>query len=139
MKLEQIMDRDEAQKYIEEMADKLEINMMDFGVRKKTNDEIKSEGLFLEAVMAGLVFYDEEKLCLAQKLTKQISAGDFTRECLYYKTKFKVKDARKLKTGGLEASMDMIAQVCDVPKAIINELHGLNLEIAMSALDFFLK
>ncbi len=139
MKLEQVMDRDDAQKYIYEMSDKLEINMLDFGVRKKSDEEIKTEGIFLEAVMAGLVYYDEEKNCLTQKLTKEIVSGDFIRDNLYYKYKFKVKDARKLKSGGIEASMDMIAQVCDVPKAIINEMHGLNLDIAMACLDFFLK
>lgn len=139
MKLEQVMDRDEAQKYIEDIADKLEINMMDFGVREKSADEIKTEGIFKEAVMAGLVFYDEDKSCLCQKLTKEITAGDYTRDHLYYRTKFKVKDARKLKSDGIEASMDMIARVCDVPKAVINEMHGLNLDIAMACLDFFLK
>lgn len=86
--------------------------------------------------MAGLIYYDEEKKCLAQKLTKTIRSGDFERNELYYKNKFKVRDARKLKEGGYDASVKMLSRVCDVPEAIINEMHGTNLEIAMACLDF---
>lgn len=139
MKIIEIMSKDNAEKYIEEMADKLEIDMFDFGVREKTPDEEKVSAFLLQGVMAGLVFYDEEKNCLVQKLTRAVKAGDFERDTLYYKNKFKVKDARKLKEGGYEASIKMLSQVCDVPQAIINEMHGLNLEIAMSCMDFFLK
>lgn len=139
MKIKEIMSKDNAEKYIEEMADNLEIDMFDFGVREKTPDEEKVSAFLLQGVMAGLVFYDEEKNCLVQKLTRAVKAGDFERDTLYYKNKFKVKDARKLKEGGYEASIKMLSQVCDVPQAIINEMHGLNLEIAMSCMDFFLK
>lgn len=139
MKIKEIMSKDNAEKYIEEMADKLEIDMFDFGVREKTPDEEKVSAFLLQGVMAGLVFYDEEKNCLVQKLTRAVKAGDFERDTLYYKNKFKVKDARKLKEGGYEASIKMLSQVCDVPQAIINEMHGLNLEIAMSCMDFFLR
>lgn len=139
MKIKEIMSKDDAEKYIEEMAEKLEIDMFDFGVREKTPDEEKVSAFLLQGVMSGLIFYDEEKNCLVQKLTRVIKTGDFERNALYYKNKFKVKNARKLKEGGYEASIKMLSQVCDVPEAIINEMHGLNLEIAMSCLDFFLK
>ena len=139
MKIEEKMSKDDAELYIDEMAEKLEIDLLDFNVREKTSDEKKSSAFLLQGVMAGLIYYDEEKKCLAQKLTKTIRSGDFERNELYYKNKFKVRDARKLKEGGYDASVKMLSRVCDVPEAIINEMHGTNLEIAMACLDFFLK
>lgn len=139
MKIEEKMSKDDAELYIDEMAEKLEIDLLDFNVREKTSDEKKSSAFLLQGVMAGLIYYDEEKKCLVQKLTRTIRSGDFERNELYYKNKFKVRDARKLKDGGFDASVKMLSQVCDVPEAIINEMHGTNLEIAMACLDFFLK
>lgn len=139
MKFEEKMTKEDAEKYINEMADKLEIDLIDFGVREKTAEEIKLSTNLLQGVMAGLIYYDEEKKCLVQKLTRTIRSGDFERNELYYKNKFKVRDAKKLKEGGFDASVKMLSNVCDVPEAIINEMHGTNLEIAMACLDFFLK
>ena len=139
MRIEEKMSKDDAELYIDEMAEKLEIVLLDFNVREKSSDEKKSSAFLLQGVMAGLIYYDEEKKCLAQKLTKTIRSGDFERNELYYKNKFKVRDARKLKEGGYDASVKMLSRVCDVPEAIINEMHGTNLEIAMACLDFFLK
>ena len=139
MRIEEKMSKDYAELYIDEMAEKLEIVLLDFNVREKSSDEKKSSAFLLQGVMAGLIYYDEEKKCLAQKLTKTIRSGDFERNELYYKNKFKVRDARKLKEGGYDASVKMLSRVCDVPEAIINEMHGTNLEIAMACLDFFLK
>lgn len=139
MKIEEKMSKDDAELYIDGMAEKLEIDLLDFNVREKTSDEKKSSAFLLQGVMAGLIYYDEEKKCLVQKLTRTIRSGDFERNELYYKNKFKVRDARKLKEGGYDASVKMLSRVCDVPEAIINEMHGTNLEIAMACLDFFLK
>lgn len=139
MRIEEKMSKDDAELYIDEMAEKLEIDLLDFNVREKSSDEEKSSAFLLQGVMAGLIYYDEEKKCLVQKLTKTIRSGDFERNELYYKNKFKVRDARKLKEGGYDASVKMLSRVCDVPEAIINEMHGTNLEIAMACLDFFLK
>lgn len=139
MRIEEKMSKDDAELYIDEMAEKLEIDLLDFNVREKSSDEKNSSAFLLQGVMAGLIYYDEEKKCLVQKLTKTIRSGDFERNELYYKNKFKVRDARKLKEGGYDASVKMLSRVCDVPEAIINEMHGTNLEIAMACLDFFLK
>lgn len=139
MKIEEKMSKDEAERYIDEMAEKLEIDLLDFGIKEKTEEEKKSSVNLLQGVMAGLVYYDEEKKCLVQKLTRTIRSGDFERNELYYKNKFKVRDAKKLKDGGFDASVKMLSNVCDVPEAIINEMHGTNLEISMACLDFFLK
>ncbi len=139
MKIEQVMDKDAAKDYIEYMADKLNIDLIDFGVREKTKDELKYEGDFLEGVMAGLIYFDEEKQCMVQKLTRPVTAGDYTCEYLYYKNKFKVKDARKLKEQGFEASMVILGKIFEVPRVIINEMYGRNLELALAGMDFFLK
>ncbi len=139
MKIEEKMSKDEAELYIDKLAEKLEIDLLDFNVREKSPEEKKSSAYFLQGVMAGLVFYDEEKGCLVQKLTRTVRAGDFERNELYYKNKFRVKDAKKLKEGGYDASVKMLACVCELPEAIINEMYGTNLEIAMACLDFFLK
>lgn len=139
MKIEEKMSKDDAERYIDEMAEKLEIDLLDFGIKEKTEEEKKSSTNLLQGVMAGLIYYDEEKKCLVQKLTRTIRSGDFERNELYYKNKFKVRDAKKLKDGGFDASVKMLSNVCDVPEAIINEMHGTNLEIAMACLDFFLK
>lgn len=139
MKIEQVMDKDAAKDYIEKMAEQLEIDLIDFGVRKKTKDEIKTEGDLLEGVMAGLIYFDEQKQCMVQRLTRPIVVGDYTCEYLYYKNKFKVKDARKLKEEGFEASMVILAKIFEVPRVVINEMHGRNLELALAGMDFFLK
>ena len=125
MKIEEKMSKDEAELYIDELAEKLEIDLLDFNVREKSPEEKKSSAYFLQGVMAGLVFYDDERGCLVNEL--------------YYKNKFRVKDAKKLKEGGYDASVKMLACVCELPEAIINEMYGTNLEIAMACLDFFLK
>ncbi len=116
MRIEEKMSKDDAELYIDEMAEKLEIDLLDFNVREKSSDEKKSSAFLLQGVMAGLIYYDEEKKCLAQKLTKTIRSGDFERNELYYKNKFKVRDARKLKEGGYDASVKMLSRVCDVPE-----------------------
>ena len=139
MKFEEKMTKEDAEKYINEMADKLEIDLIDFGVREKTAEEIKLSTNLIQGVMAGLIYYEKKKKCLVQKLTRTIRSGDFERNELYYKNKFKVRDAKKLKEGGFDASVKMLSNVCDVPEAIINEMHGTNLEIAMACLDFFFK
>lgn len=139
MKFEQVMDKDAAKDYIEKMAEQLDIDLVDFNVRQKTDDEIKLEADLLEGVMAGLIYFDEEKKCMVQKLTKNIVSGDYERDHLYYKYKFKVRDARKLKEQGLEASLEMLTKVCDVPRAIVNEMHGRNLDFAFAGMNFFLK
>ena len=139
MRLQQIMTKEEAEKYIDEMADKLEIDILDFEVGAKSSEELKLNSDLLEGVMAGLIIYDDDKNCLTQKMTRKIKIGDYEYDTFHYRYKFKIKDARKMKDGGLENYINMLSKVCDVPISVLNELYGKNLEYAMACLDFFLR
>lgn len=139
MRLQQIMTKEEAEKYIDEMADKLEIDILDFEVGAKSSEELKLNSDLLEGVMAGLIIYDDDKNCLTQKMTRKIKIGDYEYDTFCYRYKFKIKDARKMKDGGLENYINMLSKVCDVPVSVLNELYGKNLEYAMACLDFFLR
>lgn len=46
MKIEEKMSKDEAELYIDKLAEKLEIDLLDFNVREKSPEEKKSSAYF---------------------------------------------------------------------------------------------
>ena len=74
MKIEEKMSKDEAERYIDEMAEKLEIDLLDFGIKEKTEEEKKSS---LEASVIYKVhccILPSGPLCFSQKKAR-ISPG----------------------------------------------------------------
>lgn len=140
-KIEKIMDREEAESQRDVILEKLGLvdlnRLTDF---KVTEQEAKEERLIIQGIMTGLVYYDDEKACLVQKLKDPITIGTLTtRTHFYYKNKYKVSDAKASKFSGIDESTNMLSKVCELPMSIVDALTGLDLEMSMACLSFFLK
>lgn len=140
-KVEKIMEWEEAEKKRDEILDKLgAIDLDKITSRKPDEMSAKYEKLIVQGIMVGKVNYDEEKGCLVQELFKPITAGTLTtRTHFYFKNKYKVRDSKVSRLEGVEATTEMLQKVCELPMAIVDELTGLDLEMAMACLNFFLK
>lgn len=140
-KVEKIMEWEEAEKKRDEILDKIGLIDLDrITSQKPTGIAEKYEKLIVQGIMVGKVDYDEEKGCLVQELFKPLTVGTLaTRTHFYYKNKYKVSDSKASRYEGIEATTDMLKKVCELPMAIIDELTGVDLEMAMACLNFFLK
>lgn len=56
MKIEEKMSKDEAELYIDELVEKLEIDLLDFNVREKSPEEKKSSAYFFARSNGGIGF-----------------------------------------------------------------------------------
>jgi len=140
-KIEKIMEWEEAEKRRDEILDKLGLIDLDkLTSQKPKGMAAKYEKLIIQGIMVGKVNYDDEKDCLVQELFKPIKAGNLdTRTHFYFRNKYKVSDSKASRYEGVEATTDMLKKVCELPMAVIDELTGLDLEMAMACLNFFLK
>lgn len=140
-KIEKIMEWEDAEKKRDEILDKLgAIDLDKITSQKPEGMAAKYEKLIVQGIMVGKVNYDEEKGCLVQELFNPITVGTLTpRTHFYFKNKYKVRDSKASRFEGVEATTEMLQKVCELPMAIVDELTGLDLEMSMACLNFFLK
>lgn len=140
-KIEKIMEWEEAEKKRDEILDKLgAIDLDKITSQKPEGMAARYEKLIVQGIMVGKVYYDEEKGCLVQELFNPITVGTLTpRTHFYFKNKYKVRDSKASRFEGMEATTEMLQKVCELPMTIIDELTGLDLEMSMACLNFFLK
>lgn len=141
MEIRKIMEKEAALSYIEEFKNKICGEDLDSICEEKTSVIGGNEAVFtkfVQAVMCGLVYFDEEKNCLVQKLIKPVKAGELERDTLYYRnhlTLGKMKAFKESKEMGL--AIEAIAEVTACPVVLIEQIEGQDQKIASACVDFF--
>lgn len=141
MTIEKIMEKESALKEIDNMKNKICEVDLDAICEEETkviggNEIIYKR--FVQAVMCGLVYWDEEKNCLVQKLINPLKSGELTREQLEYKHKITLGQMKTFKSDtSLEYGIESLATITSVPKVLIGQLSGQDQQIATACVDFF--
>lgn len=141
MAIEKIMEKESALKEIDNMKNKICEVDLDAICEEETrviggNEIIYKR--FVQAVMCGLVYWDEEKNCLVQKLINPLKSGELTREQLEYKHKITLGQMKTFKSDtSLEYGIESLATITSVPKVLIGQLTGQDQQIATACVDFF--
>lgn len=92
------------------------------------------------AVMCGLVYWNEEKQCITQKLINPIKAGELEADHLDYKNKVSLKDFKIMNSlNNFEVLIKTIARIVGRGEPLIGQLYGQDAEIALGCLSFFDK
>jgi len=141
MEIKKIMEREAALNVIEKIKHK--INGEDLA--DICGEESKIIGgspviydKFVQAVMCGLVYWDEEKNCLVQKLIKPVKVGDIARDSLYYRNHLNFRMMKSFKSNNeVETSVEAIAAITACPKQVIDEIEGQDQKICAACVDFF--
>lgn len=144
--IEKIMEREAARKNIEDF--KLKICGVDLEkicsdeelIESVKNHPIKSMHMHnLEnAVMCGLVYFDEEKGYLCQKLIHPLKSGDLTCDIIEYKYELDLN--RTKGQNGKDTSeiiINMLSLLCGRPKPLIGKIKKQDVDIAAAIIDFF--
>lgn len=141
MTIEKIMEKESALKEIDNMKNKICEVDLDAICEEETrviggNEIIYKR--FVQAVMCGLVYWDEEKNCLVQKLINPLKSGELTREQLEYKHKITLGQMKTFKSDtSLEYGIESLSTITSVPKVLIGQLSGQDQQIATACVDFF--
>ena len=92
------------------------------------------------AVMCGLVYWNEEKNCLSQKLINPIKAGELEANQLDYKYNVSLKDLKMMNSSNsFELLIKTLSKIVGRGEPLIGQLHGQDSEIALGCLSFFDK
>ena len=141
MEIRKVMEKDAALNYINEMKDKICGVDLDSICDEKTdiiggNEQVFNK--FVQAVMCGLVYYDEEKGCLVQNLIKPVKAGQLERDALYYRNHLTLEQMKMFKEQKeMGVAIEAIATVTACPIPLIEQIEGQDQKIASACVDFF--
>lgn len=141
MEIRKVMEKDAALNYINEMKDKICGVDLDSICEEKTdiiggNEKVFNK--FVQAVMCGLVYYDEEKGCLVQNLIKPVKAGQLERDTLYYRNHLTLGQMKMFKEQKeMGVAIEAIATVTACPIPLIEQIEGQDQKIASACVDFF--
>ena len=141
MEIRKVMEKDAALNYINEMKDKICGVDLDSICEEKTdiiggNEQVFNK--FVQAVMCGLVYYDEEKGCLVQNLIKPVKAGQLERDTLYYRNHLTLGQMKMFKEQKeMGVAIEAIATVTACPIPLIEQIEGQDQKIASACVDFF--
>lgn len=92
------------------------------------------------AVMCGLVYWNEEKNCLSQKLINPIKSGELEADQLDYKYNVSLKDLKMMNSSNsFELLIKTLSKIVGRAEPLIGQLHGQDSEIALGCLSFFDK
>lgn len=143
MTIQKIMERESALKIIDEIKNK--IGGVDLDELCEDNVEIKEDEenkvihkRLVQAVMCGLVSWDETENCLMQELIVPVKSGEVSLDKLYYKNKLRLKHGKGFKAknqAGL--TVESLAVACARPTQVIEQITGQDIQIALGCLSFF--
>ncbi len=145
--VEKIMERESALKVLEDIKNKIggvdldEICGEKVEIKEDTqNGEDVIYKRLVQAIMCGLVYWDEQKECLAQELINPVKSGEIECDKLYYKNKLTLKDGKDFKAKNqVGLTVESLSVCCGRPTQIIEKIHGTDVNIAMGCLSFFDK
>jgi hypothetical protein len=109
------------------------------------SDDVKEEienvepGKYLiAAVMAGLVFYDDENKCLVQNFINPVKSGEQEADSLYYKNNLTLGIMREEHTSNNYAlTINLITRITGRTKQIVEKVFGQDLQIMQEIASFF--
>lgn len=144
--IKKIMERDSAKKIIDEI--KLKICGLDLEKIcsdeevieeiKKSPFEQKIQRSLENAVMCGLVRFDEQKNCLVQELIHPLKSGEMECDTLYYSNKLNLGHAKGQRANdSTEALIIILNLITGKPKPLICQLQMQDITIAEACINFF--
>ena len=141
MEIKKIMEREAALKVIDEIKNKIGEADLDSICGEATSVVGGNEVIFnkfVQAVMCGLVFWDEEKSCLVQTLINPVKSGELHREALYYRNHLTLGQMKMFKESKeMGVAIEAISTVTACPVTLIEQLQGQDQKIASACVDFF--
>lgn len=114
------------------------LNVLDSENVEESLRKVKPGRYLLAAVMAGVVYFDEEKNCLVQKLTMPVESGEQKAEILYFKhivTMGMLRDENT--TNEMAMSINMISRITGRSKQIIEKIGGQDMRVVNELSSFF--
>lgn len=141
--IRKIMEQESAIRIIEEIKNKICDVDLDSLCGEETSikgaGEISHKRL-VQAVMCGLVYWDEEKQCLCQKLIKPVKSGELTRDALYYRKSLTLGEMKQFRaTNEFAYGIESLATITACPQPLIEMIVGQDQQIATGCMDFFVK
>lgn len=141
MEIKKIMERETALERINEIKNKIGEVDLDSICEEETSVIGGNEAVykkFVQAVMCGLVFWDDEKNCLVQTLINPVKAGELHREALYYQKHLTLGQMKRFKEDKeMGVAIEAIATVTACPVPLIEQIQGQDQKIASACVDFF--
>lgn len=140
--IKKIMEKESALKVIDEIKNNIcEVDLDDLCGEKVEVTEGDSATIFkrvIQAVMCGLVYWDEDKKCMVQELIHPIKSGETSAESLEYRHKLTLGDAKGFKASNhSELMIESISTACARPTQLIEKLEGQDFNIAIGCMSFF--
>jgi len=139
MVIEKIMNKEAAQTEYEKICSELGVVDLDKICSEEGEDNNKRTKRLTQAIMCGLVKYDDDKKCLVQTLINPLKKGELTpREQLIYRNKLTMNDLSDIPEGqGIKSLRKMLNIVTACPNDLLNTMQGQDFEIALACLNFF--
>lgn len=142
MEIRKKIEKETALKEIAEIKTKIVgENILEILESDEVNKEIagvKAGDYLIAAVMSGIVYYDDEKKCVVQKLINPIQSGEQTADTLYYKNNLTLGIMRDEDTSNqLALTINVITRLTGRTKQVIEKIWGQDLHIMQDISAFF--
>ncbi len=142
MEIRKKLEENQALKEIEDYKTKMFgeniLDVLDSENVEKALQKITPGKYLLAAVMAGVVYFDDEKNCLVQELIKPVQSGEQEAKSLYYKHNMTMGLMRDENTSNeMALSINMISRLTGRSKQIIEKIFGQDLHIMQDLTSFF--
>lgn len=140
--IKKIMEEESALKVIDDIKNKIcDVDLDDICGEKVEVSEGAQKTIFKrvkQAVMCGLVYWDEDENCMIQKLIKPIKSGEVEADKLCYKNQITLGDSCDFSADSNAALLiESISHACARPTQLIGKLSGQDFNIAVGCLSFF--
>lgn len=140
--IKKIMEEESALKVIDDIKNKIcDVDLDEICGEKVEVSEGTEKNIFKrvkQAVMCGLVYWDEKEDCMVQKLIKPIKSGDVEADKLCYKNKITLGDSCDFSAESNSALLiESISHACTRPTQLIGKLSGQDFNIAVGCMSFF--
>ena len=142
MEIRKKIEKETALKEIAEIKTKIVgENILEILESDEVNKEIagvKAGDYLIAAVMSGIVYYDDEKKCVVQKLINPVQSGEQTADTLYYKNNLTLGIMRDEDTSNqLALTINVITRLTGRTKQVIEKIWGQDLHIMQDISAFF--
>lgn len=138
-----IMEEQSALKVLEDIKNRICDVDLDALCGEETSVKENNSPIFkkvVQAIMCGLVKWDEEKNCMAQTLIHPIKSGEVEATELYYKYKLNLGVAKGFNARNqAELINESVAHATGRPLQLIEKLEGDDMNIATGCIGFFDK
>jgi len=141
-RMSKIMTKDQAIEVLEDIKNKIcDVDLDDLcgdevEIEKGENDRLYKR--ILQAIMCGLVYWDDEKDCMIQKLIKPIKSNEIIIEQLEYKYSLKLGQIKSINAKNeADVLLQSLTHITGRAKQALEKLSGRDNEIAAGCFNFF--